>query len=161
LSISLTHCRHQEEEDDEPVDAVDLPDKKSTQSKSSSKDMVFEKGKAVLAVSPAPSPEPKELKESKSSKKNPLRVFHAPSSWRDDDMAWGASGSGRTTGKKDKVEDTASTLPTTEKSDAFYEIKLDDTSPMLELSFDTGTTNTKSSSGLGRGVVAGILELRG
>jgi hypothetical protein len=64
-------------------------------------------------------------------------------------MAWGASGSGRTTGKKDEVEDAASTLPAAEKFDAFYKIKLDDTSPMPELSFDTGTTNTKSSSGFG------------
>jgi hypothetical protein len=141
-------ARRQEEEDDGPVDAVDPPDKKSTQRKSSSKDKEFEKGKVVLAVSPAPSPEPKELKESKSSKKDHLRVFHAPS-WHDDDMAWGASGSGRTTGKKDKVEDAAPTLRTTEKFDAFYEIKLDDTSPMIDLSFDTGTTNTKSSSGFG------------
>ena len=52
-------------------------------------------------------------------------------------------------GKKNKVEDAAPTLPAVEKFDAFQEIKLDDTGPMLDLSFDTGTTGTKSSSGFG------------
>jgi hypothetical protein len=52
-------------------------------------------------------------------------------------------------GKKNKVEEPAPTLPAVEKFDAFHEIKLDDTGPMLDLSFDTGTTGTKSSSGFG------------
>lgn len=41
-------------------------------------------------------------------------------------------------GKKGKVEEVAP--PAAEKFDAFHEIKLDDTGPMLDLSFDTGTT---------------------
>jgi hypothetical protein len=52
-------------------------------------------------------------------------------------------------GKKNKVEDAAPALPPVEKFDAFHEIKLDDTGPMLDLSFDTGTIGTKSSSGFG------------
>jgi hypothetical protein len=52
-------------------------------------------------------------------------------------------------GKKNKVEEAAPTLPAVEKFDAFHEIKLDDTGPMLDLSFDTGTVGTKSSSGFG------------
>lgn len=48
-------------------------------------------------------------------------------------------------GKKGKVEDAAPALQAVEKFDAFHEIKLDDTGPMLDLSFDTGTTGTKSS----------------
>jgi hypothetical protein len=53
-------------------------------------------------------------------------------------------------GKKgNKVEEAAPTLPAVEKFDAFHEIKLDDTGPMLDLSFDTGTIGTKSSTGFG------------
>ena len=53
-------------------------------------------------------------------------------------------------GKKgNKAEEAAPTLPVVEKFDAFHEIKLDDTGPMLDLSFDTGTIGTKSSSGFG------------
>ncbi len=41
--------------------------------------------------------------------------------------------------KKGKVEEAAPAIPAAEKFDAFHEIKLDDTGPMLDLSFDTGT----------------------
>ena len=52
-------------------------------------------------------------------------------------------------GKKGKTEEPAPAPPTTEKFDAFHEIKLDDTSPMLDLSFDTGTTGSKTTGGFG------------
>jgi hypothetical protein len=52
-------------------------------------------------------------------------------------------------GKKGKVEEAAPALPPVEKFDAFHEIKLDDTGPMLDLSFDTGPIGTKSSSNFG------------
>jgi len=42
-------------------------------------------------------------------------------------------------GKKAAAEEVAPAVPATEKFDAFHEIKLDDTGPMLDLSFDTGT----------------------
>lgn len=49
-------------------------------------------------------------------------------------------------GKKGKAEDPPA-ASATEKFDAFHEIKLDDTGPMLDLSFDTGTK--ASTSGFG------------
>lgn len=52
-------------------------------------------------------------------------------------------------GAKAEEHAPASVAPAIEKFDAFHEIKLDDTSPMLDLSFDTGTTGTKSTSGFG------------
>lgn len=42
-------------------------------------------------------------------------------------------------GKKAAAEEVAPAVPAAEKFDAFHEIKLDDTGPMLDLSFDTGT----------------------
>jgi hypothetical protein len=47
-------------------------------------------------------------------------------------------------GKKGKAEDPPAA---TEKFDAFHEIKLDDTGPMLDLSFDTGTKSSTSGFG--------------
>jgi hypothetical protein len=52
-------------------------------------------------------------------------------------------------GAKAEEPAPASAAPVIEKFDAFHEIKLDDTSPMLDLSFETGTTGTKSTSGFG------------
>ena len=49
-------------------------------------------------------------------------------------------------GKKGKAEEPAAELAA-DKFDAFQEIKLDDTGPMLDLSFDTGITESKSGSG--------------
>jgi hypothetical protein len=57
---------------------------------------------------------------------------------------------GKKKGKKGKAEDPAPAPAVVEKFDAFHEIKLDDTGPMLDLSFDTGNTSTKTAgSGFG------------
>lgn len=54
---------------------------------------------------------------------------------------------GKKKGKKNKVEDPP---PVEEKFDAFHEIKLDDTAPMLDLNFDSGPAGNKSgTSGFG------------
>lgn len=61
----------------------------------------------------------------------------------DDD--WGFAPAKKKKGKKGKTEDTPAPEPAASKFDAFTEIKLDDTGPMLDLSFDTGGTDTKSA----------------
>ena len=67
----------------------------------------------------------------------------------DDD--WGfATTTKKKKGKKGKVDDvTSAAEPAVSKFDAFTEIKLDDTGPMLDLSFDTGPSETKSPSSFG------------
>jgi len=50
-------------------------------------------------------------------------------------------------GKAGKMEDPPAATPAAEKFDAFHEIKLDDTGPMLDLSFDTGTKSNTSGFG--------------
>lgn len=55
-----------------------------------------------------------------------------------------AKGGKKKKGKKGQVEEAAPAIPPVEKFDAFHEIKLDDTGPMLDLSFDAGT---KTSTG--------------
>jgi hypothetical protein len=54
---------------------------------------------------------------------------------------------GKKKGKKGKTEEPAAA----DKFDAFQEIKLDDTGPMLDLSFDTGTTESKTGGSGGFG----------
>jgi hypothetical protein len=54
---------------------------------------------------------------------------------------------GKKKGKKGKAEEAAVDSSATDKFDAFQEIKLDDTGPMLDLSFDTGTTSASKSFG--------------
>jgi hypothetical protein len=69
-------------------------------------------------------------------------------------------------GKKNKVEGQAPAPPAAEKFNSFHEIKLDDTEPVLDLSFDMGTTGSKSTSGFAWGSIwntgtAGIWDFSG
>jgi len=63
-----------------------------------------------------------------------------------------ASGSASAGPSDDSADEAITALPLVEeKFDAFHEIKLDDIGPMLDLSFDTGTNDSKPSSEFGAG----------